>query len=474
MAAQGVFIVSGYVIHVGLARYLGPARYGIYGVVISLLVWIEMAVINGIPTAVEKYVAEGSSVPHIRRQAIRIQLLYSGTVFILILALSPLLADILGDPRLGMYLRIAAFDLPVYALFYLYLGLINGMRDFGKRAIGMVVYALSKVTIILILVALGFSLVGAFVGNILASSMGFIAVLWLCTSYDSQEHVERNVGISKTVLIQFAIPIVLLTFCRQMLKNLDLLCVKALLRDDMLTGFYTSAVTIAKTPSFIFLALVFTLFPSLAKSIAIRDEEAARSYIRQALRFLFVLTIPLIFLVVPTAKDLVILMFSSAYEAAAPLLSVLIIGWIFSIFLMALMTIMVADNRPYQMVLLSLIMMALDLLLIFKLIPVYGVNGAAWATTITDVISVLVVATFVFLRFKVLVAPATIIRVIVGSVIIYAMISMYQAPHFFLLLEYILLFSVYLIILYLIREITFADMSTLVSGLLRKVDAADR
>jgi stage V sporulation protein B len=40
MAAQAVFVASGYAIHVGLVRLLGPADYGIYVVVISLMTMV--------------------------------------------------------------------------------------------------------------------------------------------------------------------------------------------------------------------------------------------------------------------------------------------------------------------------------------------------------------------------------------------------------------------------------------------------
>ena len=42
LVGRGLFMVSGYLITVILARGLGPAAYGVYGVVMSLLLWIEV------------------------------------------------------------------------------------------------------------------------------------------------------------------------------------------------------------------------------------------------------------------------------------------------------------------------------------------------------------------------------------------------------------------------------------------------
>jgi len=57
MAAQAAFVASGYAIHVGLARLLGPSDYGIYAVVISLMTMVNLILTTGIPQAVSKYVA---------------------------------------------------------------------------------------------------------------------------------------------------------------------------------------------------------------------------------------------------------------------------------------------------------------------------------------------------------------------------------------------------------------------------------
>ena len=57
MFAQAVFVASGYAIHIGLARLLGPSDYGIYAVVISLMTMVNLILTTGIPQAVSKCVA---------------------------------------------------------------------------------------------------------------------------------------------------------------------------------------------------------------------------------------------------------------------------------------------------------------------------------------------------------------------------------------------------------------------------------
>src|SRR5262245_49281865 len=57
LLAKGCFFTSAYVMSAILARKLGPTEYGIYGVVISVLLWLEMSLQAGIPGATAKLIA---------------------------------------------------------------------------------------------------------------------------------------------------------------------------------------------------------------------------------------------------------------------------------------------------------------------------------------------------------------------------------------------------------------------------------
>lgn len=282
----------------------------------------------------------------------------------------------------------------------------------------VVTYSLSKVIAILVLVFLGLSLVDVLGGKILASFFGLTATMLFCRSYGSGHRTWERVNFDIAEILKFAIPIILLT-------------------------------------------LTCTLFPSLVKSIADGNKELTTSYINQALRFLSVLAIPLVFLVMPTSENLISLAFSDTYLPAAPLLSILIIGLTFFTFFVTLTTIMIADSKPYLTFYIVLVVLALDFLLNLKLIPIYGTVGAAWATTLATLIGMIIVAGFVFHRFRTLVNPGSVLKVVVGSFIIYVIARLYQAPQMFLLLEYIVLFGLYVALLFLMKEVKKRDMEAL-------------
>ena len=96
-----VLLFTGYVLNVLLARYLGPKSYGIYGLVMSVLLWIEIVVINGLPYAVQKFISSDES----RSGAIlwtagQMQFVVSVILFGISFALAPLIASFFKDTRL--------------------------------------------------------------------------------------------------------------------------------------------------------------------------------------------------------------------------------------------------------------------------------------------------------------------------------------------------------------------------------------
>jgi len=136
MVSQVVFLLCGYGVHIFLAREFGPTLYGNFGVIISIIVWFELAVIRGIPTAVQNFIAKDQKNAFaIKNFFFYVQLLIASILFIILLVSSPLIANLLNDRSLTDFIRIAAFDLIIYALYALYVSVQNGLSEFKKQAI---------------------------------------------------------------------------------------------------------------------------------------------------------------------------------------------------------------------------------------------------------------------------------------------------------------------------------------------------
>jgi len=114
-AAHFVLTGSGYAIAVILARGLGPAQYGAYGVIYSLLVAAELAVQFGIPVAVSRLIAEQPSRDReLSHVGLALVLAAYSLAFAITWVSAPQLATLFKIPDGAPLFRIAAIDLPFY------------------------------------------------------------------------------------------------------------------------------------------------------------------------------------------------------------------------------------------------------------------------------------------------------------------------------------------------------------------------
>jgi len=469
MSAQLIFLISSYAIHFGLGRYLGPELYGAFGVIMVLLTTSRVLVESGTVRAVSKYTAERKELAlAIKNQAMKIQIILALIIFVSLFALAPLIANLLKDSTLVSYIRFVAFFIPMSSLYAVYFGLLNGIRAFGKQAAVSIIYHVVKVLLVFTLVYLGFKLYGAIGGYLIAGVVSLIMARHYWISKDRDDiKIADNFEMSK--IIKFAAPIILFSLAFNLVIGLDLLFVKAILAERAQAGFYTSAAALSKIPYFIFLALGETLFPSIAKSTSSKgNEELTRKYINQSLRYTLIFLIPCSFIISATSQNLISLVYTEAYLAAVAPLSILIFGLTFLCLFIILTTIITASGKPRVSLFMVLVLLLVNVLLNMTLVSIYGLAGAAVATTITGVLGVLIAGVYVYNRFHALINLLSLFKIVTASSIIYLIARSFSVSGMSLVGWYVGLLLVYFALLFIFREIREEDIQvtrSILSGL---------
>jgi len=449
MAAQGVLMLSGYALNVFLARHFGPEQYGVYGVAMAVLVWVELFVINGVPTAMQKFLAESPERASAWiRLGRRMQFGYALIIFAVFILSVPLISASFDDPAFKKILWIAAPDILLYGLYWFYLGAHSGLHRFESQALIIASYGLSKVTCCIGLILLGAGLDGALIGNFLGSTVGLMIGVVLL----SRANLPKTYAVEHySSLIKFAVPIVLYTLCNNGLLYIDLIFVKKFL-PSAAAGHYTAAATIARVPYFIFLGLTATVLPALSRTLSQENLEASRGLLRQTMRLLFGLLIPVLALVIANANEIVELLYTATYDPATPILRLLIAGIAMYTLLVVLCTIMSADgyaNRAFQI---NLAAAAADVLLCFMLVPKYGTQGAALATLLAATLGTFVAGILVLKRFGSILPWRSFWRAIIAGGTILGLAVWWQTAGVMLLIELVVLVGVYFSVLYVLDE----------------------
>lgn len=392
ISAQVILMLSGYVIHFFLGRYLGPAQYGIYGVVISLMGSVNLILTSGLPTALSKYIAENpNNASYIMRKTLRLQVIFSLAVTSIYLFSAKYMAQFLNDPNLITYIMLSSLIFPSYSLYSLYFGYYNGLHKFKKQAIIQSVYSISK-AILIVLLATIMKLYGAIAGFFIAP----LSALFFAPKLAEQKKEDFD----HKLLIRFALPVIILSVFSALIVSIDLFMVKALLKNNILTGFYTASSTLARLPAGILSAMNIIIFPSVIKANKIKNAKKLKKTIRDFLIVSVLLIFFAAIIISTTARQLIRVFYSSKYLEASSSLVILAFAWAFYVLFDVSSNILNALGKPKIPMGIVLFTFPLAILFNYLLIPRYSLNGAAIATTISSCLMMICSLSFVGIKYR--------------------------------------------------------------------------
>jgi stage V sporulation protein B len=457
--ASIIFVLSGYLINIILGRQLGPASYGIYGIIITLMTAVNLTQTSGLPQAVAKFIAENETKAEgILKSGLILQLLSTGVAALLLYFFAYPIAELLKDRSLIGYIQLSSLVFPFYGIYSIYLCYYNGLHYFKTQALLGIAYALIKLFSIIILVYI-FHVYGAILGFIVSP------VIALFFWFHFPKNVKQSFPYKKLLL--FSLPLIALAIFGTLLQSVDLFFIKALLHSDKYAGLYTANQNIAEIPFYAVPPLSSVLFPSISRSVKQKLEDHTKNIIGTSLRLGLLIIIPSILLISATSSEILTFLYSSSYVSGASALAILVIGdGAFTIFTL-LSTIMSGAGFPIRMSILIGIGVLISSLLCIFLVPRFGIVGAALSTTIAAFWVMIFGAFVVYHKFKVLINPKSILKILIASLIIYLLAKVIILPVLLLPILYIFLFAVYFGMLFLLGEITDEDI-TLATSLISK------
>ncbi len=461
MVAQLTIMLSGYLIHIGLARMLGVEIYGDLGFILSLVLITKTFFLTGVPRAVTKFISENRTrADAVLKAGAELQLILIGICLSIYLFFSENIAHLFRDPSLAGLIRLSAFIVLPLGIYGIYSkGYLNGIRQFKNQAISETVHSIFKVIFAFLLVYLGFGLFGAIAAYILAPLIACMVVLRF-TKIKKSDH-----KFNKLTLLKFALPLTLFYAVTITTNDLGLLAVKRILQQDILTGYYTAANTLSRITLSVFTALPMTMLPSISASVAKRDYKLTKKYINQALRYTVLILFPVTVLISSYSTQIMNLLYSSEFMKAAPVMSILVFAFTFFSIFMILCSFVAGANKPMLTFIFASLSLAVCLILNIILVPLLALRGAAIATLAAAIFGFLLASVYVLTRFKTLISPVSLARITLATAIIYILSRFLYSSGIMFIGYFILLVLVYLFVLIVIKEITKEDLEIAFSSL---------
>jgi O-antigen/teichoic acid export membrane protein len=372
--------VCAYLAAVLLARNFGPAVFGVYGVVYSVLMATELALRAGVPQALTKLIGgkPSASLVSLRATGVTLTLLVNLAGFAVFWAAAPYVAEALNVPFGTRLFRIAILDIPFYALYVCLAHVLNGQRRFTYTGLANCVYGITKVVgVIIMLVTDTLSIKGALIVNI-ASSVISLAVLLGPAGMAAY----RPSLAAKSSIIALAIPITIGDIGLQFLLGIDLWLLNALgatIAADI-KGDYVAALSLARLPNVVAYVLTAVLIPSIASALGAGERETAGRLVHGTMRFLAVLVLPVCALLAANAPEAMQLLYSEDYRTGGRFLALLVFAQGLGYTLVAaLLAILVGAGASRLAAKRIYIAVAAAVILNLILIPRLGAMGSALA-----------------------------------------------------------------------------------------------
>jgi O-antigen/teichoic acid export membrane protein len=459
VVGRGLNFAFAYLATIVLARWLGPAAYGVYGVIVSVLIVIQQTGRFTIPPAAAKLISEDE----VGSTAIQQTALFVGTLlflclFVLLWITAGPLAVLFGLSDDGASLfRIAALDLPLFGLYAVYRGVLQGRHDFLAMGIADALYATVKLAGIVVLLGIWLSVSSALVANVLASAGALLFVmsrLSIKIRWPSSTVFRR--------LSHLALPLGVYMLALQTISYLDLWALTAVdsgQRDSI--GVYVAARNVAIVPSVVLMVVSDVLLPSLSRALAENNASLSRSYIQGAVRFLGILVVPLALLLMFAADDFMTLLYSDAFRPGGAYVRILVLYAVSMPFIDLFASALSARGEPYWGGIILLGIIPLGLALDVTLIGRYGAVGAAYGSALAGITGAVVLGVLTFRRFGPLLPWRTFVNSAVATTVMALAARQFAVGEPRPLLAYVACIGIYGFMLVLLREIRRADFEPL-------------
>lgn len=483
--AKVYFILVGLVQQIVLPRVLGLDGYGALSRVLS----IASITYNPITTmsiqAVSRTVVQAppGELDATVRRVLGWHAVFGLALAALFAGLSPVVAELAGAGHVETPLRILAAILVLYSLYTPLIGVANGQKRFVLQAGFDVTSATLR--------SLGL-VAGAFVARRLSysgpvgSALGFVVGASVVLLIAAGAIGVGRAGPSQLSLgkyLNLALPLLFGQVLLNLLFQADLTLLgrfasraasaagAPLARADVLVGAYRATQLFSFLPYQILIAITFVLFPMLASAAQAKDRDAIARYVRMGLRLSLLIAGSMVSVTLGLAPRLLDLLFGSeAASLGGRSLSLLSLGFgAFAIFGI-LTTVLNSLGRERQ----SLGVTAFALLVV-AVLCLTRAQGAPlseellWRTaqaTTSGLVAATVIASFFVLRAaRALVAPLTLLRVVVALAASAALGRLLVPPGKLLtLVAAAIIPCVYLALLVALRELGRSDLE-----LIRKV-----
>ena len=378
-AAELVLLPTGLITAAVLTRTLGPAGYGLFSVAATFITWVALTTTTLLARAAVKFVSEADDWRAVGSEMLRWRLVVGSAAFVIVLIAAPVFARLLGATELAPYLRVFAIDLLLFNVARAYRDVLTGRGRFRAVAAVSAVRWLARLTLIVALVRVTGSIMGAVLGSVGATAFELLVAERL-----GHVPLRGRSTIAWSRMWQVAAPLVVYGAAMQLFSKIDLFVLSALRGASADAGLYAAAQNLAVPPGLFALALAPLLLATLGRLRRAGAEADARRVARDALRVSLAL-VPMAAVVAGTADELVRTVFGPSFVGSGVLLALLFAAGVALVVMSVSVSVVTATDAHGVVSVLGVGVLVGAIGGHLVLVPRYGAVGAAIVTACASV-----------------------------------------------------------------------------------------
>ncbi len=315
-----------------IARLLGPEQYGSYSLALVIPSLFVLLASLGVNTAVTRFVAHHASLndheaaKRFAESALLVTLLSGIALSALCYLSATALSEYLFNrPYLAPYVELASAIVCGQALLNTAIAAAIGWNAMGQASIANIIVALTKLVLSPLLIVIGFGLVGAIAGQTVAAVLGaaIVVVILYRTKITPFKVRWHSLASDARQMVNYGFPV----FSAGMLSGVwpyYLSVVLAAVATDVLIGYYQAAYNFTAAISLLSGAVGSALFPAFTHLHGQRADLPTA--VKLAVKYVGYVTVPVVFLLGVTAKQLMVLFYGDSFAAGSAFLLVLAIS----------------------------------------------------------------------------------------------------------------------------------------------------
>lgn len=385
---------GGLIVTVLVARYLGASALGVFAVVQSVALLLEVLTPLGQQDVLVRTVAR-------ERSAIFghwVTASMGSVMFALCISTGMMLAAwlIKFDADTRWALSIAALGFPVAGMNLIAQAVLQGAEQMQHQTFAAFIGRILGLLLLWLLLINGSGIWAAFAGRAvfqLTSLLILSRAIWLNVKRNNWPARCRPTISACKKSLKTALPFLMQRFLNDGLNRLNIIILPMLVSLTMV-GFFNAASQITQTSTMIISIVMMTVLPLFSRTFQ-RDSGKSGLLSDQMMKFVLILIFPFAFVVTVAADKIILMLYGTGYEYSVALLQLVIWSQVFVAADAVMKQNMIASDNEGAMVRRSAAALITNVLLTVVLSKIFGVFGIAAAVVLSNAFLLLLDILFV-------------------------------------------------------------------------------